>query len=215
MHAAVLHKTGDDTLDVVDVEPVSFGPGRVRVKMHKAGLCHSDLSAMSGVLAHPAPFVPGMLGGRHLRRGDRDRGLRGDPDPRRRAVRHRRPHRLRCHHRNRSRPQHRQGEAGFVGRRDRPRRRRHQHPPGRQGRGRGADHRCGPDPQPPGVGTRVRRHRGHRPRGAAGDRQAAHRRLRLRLRLRGRRQGRHPARRLRRDPPRRHGLPRRRYCAPT
>jgi S-(hydroxymethyl)glutathione dehydrogenase/alcohol dehydrogenase len=62
MYAAVLHKTGDDTLDVADVQPVSFGPGRVRVKMHKAGLCHSDLSAMSGVLAHPAPFVPGHEG---------------------------------------------------------------------------------------------------------------------------------------------------------
>ncbi|MEW5630228.1 zinc-binding dehydrogenase [Streptomyces hydrogenans] len=62
MHAAVLHKTGDETLDVVDVESTSFGPGRVRVKMHKAGLCHSDLSAMSGVLAHPAPFVPGHEG---------------------------------------------------------------------------------------------------------------------------------------------------------
>lgn len=36
MHAAVLHKTGDATLDVRDVETVSFGPGRVRVKMHKA-----------------------------------------------------------------------------------------------------------------------------------------------------------------------------------
>ncbi|MGW8890082.1 zinc-binding dehydrogenase [Streptomyces sp. NPDC055749] len=62
MHAAVLHRTGDKTLDVVDAETVSFGPGRVRVKMHKAGLCHSDLSAMSGVLAHPAPFVPGHEG---------------------------------------------------------------------------------------------------------------------------------------------------------
>ncbi|WP_406465886.1 zinc-binding dehydrogenase [Streptomyces sp. NBC_00111] len=62
MHAALLHKTGDTTLDVVDAETVSFGPGRVRVKMHKAGLCHSDLSAMSGVLAHPAPFVPGHEG---------------------------------------------------------------------------------------------------------------------------------------------------------
>ena len=62
MHAAILHKTGDDTLDVRDVRTVSFGPGRVRVKMHKAGLCHSDVSAMSGVLTHPAPFVPGHEG---------------------------------------------------------------------------------------------------------------------------------------------------------
>ncbi|MFF8955391.1 alcohol dehydrogenase catalytic domain-containing protein [Streptomyces sp. NPDC014894] len=62
MHAAILHRTGDETLDVRDVESVSFGPGRVRVKMHRAGLCHSDLSAMNGVLNHPAPFVPGHEG---------------------------------------------------------------------------------------------------------------------------------------------------------
>ncbi|SEL79765.1 zinc-binding dehydrogenase [Streptacidiphilus jiangxiensis] len=62
MRAAVLHKTGDEALDVREVETVSFGPGRVRVRMHKAGLCHSDLSAMSGVLMHPAPFVPGHEG---------------------------------------------------------------------------------------------------------------------------------------------------------
>ncbi|MFF0446783.1 Zn-dependent alcohol dehydrogenase [Streptomyces sp. NPDC004609] len=62
MRAAVLHHTGDKTLDVTDVTTASFGPGRVRVKMHRAGLCHSDLSAMSGVLAHPTPFVPGHEG---------------------------------------------------------------------------------------------------------------------------------------------------------
>ncbi|MEU0690704.1 zinc-binding dehydrogenase [Streptomyces uncialis] len=62
MHAAILHRTGDETLEVTDVESVSFGPGRVRVKMHKAGLCHSDLSAMNGVLSHPAPFIPGHEG---------------------------------------------------------------------------------------------------------------------------------------------------------
>ncbi|MER5437068.1 zinc-binding dehydrogenase [Streptomyces sp. NPDC002790] len=81
MHAAVLHQTGDETLDVVDAETVSFGPGRVRVKMHKAGLCHSDVSAMSGVLTHPAPFVPGHEGAgevvevgegvTHVKAGDR------------------------------------------------------------------------------------------------------------------------------------------------
>ncbi|WP_432167055.1 zinc-binding dehydrogenase [Streptomyces sp. bgisy031] len=81
MRAAILHTTGDETLGVQDVEPVSFGPDRVRVKLHKAGLCHSDLSAMSGVLAHPAPFVPGHEGAgevvevgagvTHVKRGDR------------------------------------------------------------------------------------------------------------------------------------------------
>ncbi|MFE7134762.1 alcohol dehydrogenase catalytic domain-containing protein, partial [Streptomyces sp. NPDC057638] len=81
MHAAVLRATGDQTLDVAQVSPVSFGPGRVRVRMRRAGLCHSDLSAMSGVLAHPAPFVPGHEGAgevvevgegvTHVRPGDR------------------------------------------------------------------------------------------------------------------------------------------------
>ncbi|MET9403036.1 alcohol dehydrogenase catalytic domain-containing protein [Kitasatospora sp. NPDC002965] len=63
MRAAVLHKTGQDTLDVRDdVVAVGFGPGKVRVRLRAASLCHSDLSAMSGVLPHPAPFVPGHEG---------------------------------------------------------------------------------------------------------------------------------------------------------
>ncbi|MFD7454158.1 Zn-dependent alcohol dehydrogenase [Kitasatospora sp. NPDC059827] len=63
MRAAVLHKTGQDTLDVrEDVTALGFGPGTVRVRMRAASLCHSDLSAMSGVLPQPAPFVPGHEG---------------------------------------------------------------------------------------------------------------------------------------------------------
>ncbi|MEV7925528.1 alcohol dehydrogenase catalytic domain-containing protein [Kitasatospora sp. NPDC088779] len=63
MRAAVLHKTGQETLDVrEDVTAVGFGPGAVRVRMRAASLCHSDLSAMSGVLPQPAPFVPGHEG---------------------------------------------------------------------------------------------------------------------------------------------------------
>ncbi|MEV7781037.1 alcohol dehydrogenase catalytic domain-containing protein [Kitasatospora sp. NPDC088351] len=63
MRAAILHKTGQDTLDVRDdVLAVGFGPGKVRVRLRAAGLCHSDLSAMSGVLPQPAPFVPGHEG---------------------------------------------------------------------------------------------------------------------------------------------------------
>ncbi|MEV7772415.1 alcohol dehydrogenase catalytic domain-containing protein [Kitasatospora sp. NPDC086791] len=63
MRAAVLHKTGQDTLDVrEDVTAVGFGKGGVRVRMRAASLCHSDLSAMSGVLPQPAPFVPGHEG---------------------------------------------------------------------------------------------------------------------------------------------------------
>ncbi|MEU3710228.1 Zn-dependent alcohol dehydrogenase [Streptomyces catenulae] len=63
MRAAVQHETGQDTLDVLDdVEAVGFGPGKVRMRVRATGLCHSDLSAMSGVLPQPAPFVPGHEG---------------------------------------------------------------------------------------------------------------------------------------------------------
>ncbi|WP_395296391.1 alcohol dehydrogenase catalytic domain-containing protein [Kitasatospora hibisci] len=63
MRAAILHKTGQDTLDVRDdVAAVGFGPGKVRVRLRAASLCHSDLSAMNGVLPQPAPFVPGHEG---------------------------------------------------------------------------------------------------------------------------------------------------------
>ncbi|MFE3496138.1 Zn-dependent alcohol dehydrogenase [Streptomyces sp. NPDC059169] len=63
MRAAVLHEIGQDKLDVLDdVEPVGFGPGKVRIRVRATGLCHSDLSAMSGVLPQPAPFVPGHEG---------------------------------------------------------------------------------------------------------------------------------------------------------
>ncbi|MGW0737309.1 Zn-dependent alcohol dehydrogenase [Streptomyces sp. NPDC002851] len=63
MRAAVLHEIGQEKLDVLDdVEPVGFGPGRVRIRVRATGLCHSDLSAMSGVLPQPGPFVPGHEG---------------------------------------------------------------------------------------------------------------------------------------------------------
>ncbi|MEV0576593.1 MULTISPECIES: Zn-dependent alcohol dehydrogenase [unclassified Streptomyces] len=63
MRAAVLHETGQDKLEVLDdVEAVGFGPGKVRLRIRATGLCHSDLSAMNGVLPQPAPFVPGHEG---------------------------------------------------------------------------------------------------------------------------------------------------------
>ncbi|GGO80219.1 Zn-dependent alcohol dehydrogenase [Wenjunlia tyrosinilytica] len=63
MRAAILQETGQDKLEVRDdVEAVGFGPGKVRVRLHSTGLCHSDLSAMTGVLPQPAPFVPGHEG---------------------------------------------------------------------------------------------------------------------------------------------------------
>ncbi|MFH7598834.1 Zn-dependent alcohol dehydrogenase [Streptomyces racemochromogenes] len=63
MRAALLSEIGQDKLEVVDdVEAVGLGPGKVRIRIKATGLCHSDLSAMSGVLPQPAPFVPGHEG---------------------------------------------------------------------------------------------------------------------------------------------------------
>jgi S-(hydroxymethyl)glutathione dehydrogenase / alcohol dehydrogenase len=63
MRAAVLHQTGQEKLEVHSgVELPATGPGQVRVRLRAASLCHSDLSAMSGVLPQPAPFVPGHEG---------------------------------------------------------------------------------------------------------------------------------------------------------
>ncbi|MDP9948959.1 MULTISPECIES: Zn-dependent alcohol dehydrogenase [Streptomyces] len=77
MRAAVLHETGQEKLEVLDdVEAVGFGPGKVRLRVRATGLCHSDLSAMSGVLPQPAPFVPGHEGaGEVLDVGDGVTGL--------------------------------------------------------------------------------------------------------------------------------------------
>ncbi|MFD9220308.1 Zn-dependent alcohol dehydrogenase [Streptomyces sp. NPDC060064] len=63
MRAAVLHETGQDKLEVLDdIEAVGFGPGKVKIRVRATGLCHSDVSAMNGVLPQPAPFVPGHEG---------------------------------------------------------------------------------------------------------------------------------------------------------
>ncbi|GAA0664532.1 Zn-dependent alcohol dehydrogenase [Streptomyces thermocarboxydovorans] len=77
MRAAVLHETGQDKLEVHDdIEAVGFGPGKVRIRVRATGLCHSDLSAMSGVLPQPAPFVPGHEGaGEIVEVGDGVTGL--------------------------------------------------------------------------------------------------------------------------------------------
>jgi len=62
MRAAVLRSTGDEKLDVVEVDLEDTGPRQVRVRIHATGVCHSDLSAMSGLIPQPAPFVPGHEG---------------------------------------------------------------------------------------------------------------------------------------------------------
>jgi S-(hydroxymethyl)glutathione dehydrogenase/alcohol dehydrogenase len=63
MRAAVLNSIGDPSLAIRDdVETVATGPGRVRVKLHAASLCHSDLSIMNGTLTRPTPMVLGHEG---------------------------------------------------------------------------------------------------------------------------------------------------------
>ncbi len=63
MRAAVLNEVGDTTLEVADdVEVVGPGPGEVRLKIHAAGLCHSDLSAMNGTIPQPVPAILGHEG---------------------------------------------------------------------------------------------------------------------------------------------------------
>jgi S-(hydroxymethyl)glutathione dehydrogenase/alcohol dehydrogenase len=63
VRAAVQHEIGQDKLEVLDdVEAVGFGPGKVKLRIRATGLCHSDISAMHGVLPQPAPFIPGHEG---------------------------------------------------------------------------------------------------------------------------------------------------------
>ncbi|MFJ8078497.1 Zn-dependent alcohol dehydrogenase [Streptomyces sp. NPDC096176] len=77
MRAAVVHEIGQDKLEVLDdVEAVGFGPGKVKIRVRATGLCHSDVSAMNGVLPQPAPFIPGHEGaGEILEVGDGVQGL--------------------------------------------------------------------------------------------------------------------------------------------
>ncbi|NUW47083.1 alcohol dehydrogenase catalytic domain-containing protein, partial [Nonomuraea rhodomycinica] len=82
MRAALLHAVGDDKLDIRDdVALAPVGPTEVRVRVRATGVCHSDLSAMSGVLPHPVPLVPGHEGaGEVLEVGDHVTSVQpGDP----------------------------------------------------------------------------------------------------------------------------------------
>src|ERR1700682_2803954 len=63
MRAAVFNEVGKEFIEVYDdVEVADPGPGEVRLKLHAAGVCHSDLSAMNGTLPQPAPAVLGHEG---------------------------------------------------------------------------------------------------------------------------------------------------------
>ena len=64
--AAVLRQIGlpapyadSKPLSIEEVELADPGPGELRVKIHAAGLCHSDLSAINGDRPWPVPIVIG------------------------------------------------------------------------------------------------------------------------------------------------------------
>jgi S-(hydroxymethyl)glutathione dehydrogenase/alcohol dehydrogenase len=62
MQAAVLRQVGDEKLDIADLDLVEPGPGQVQVKIEATGLCHSDLSMMTGVIPGITPAVLGHEG---------------------------------------------------------------------------------------------------------------------------------------------------------
>ncbi|MBA9007428.1 Zn-dependent alcohol dehydrogenase [Thermomonospora cellulosilytica] len=76
--AAVLHAVGDKTLDLRDdITPIDPGPDDVRVRIRATGVCHSDLSVMTGVLPATLPAVLGHEGaGEVVAVGDRVTGIR-------------------------------------------------------------------------------------------------------------------------------------------
>jgi S-(hydroxymethyl)glutathione dehydrogenase/alcohol dehydrogenase len=63
MRAALVRKGGQERTEVrADVQTRELGPGDVRVRIKASGVCHSDLSAMAGVLPNKKPFVLGHEG---------------------------------------------------------------------------------------------------------------------------------------------------------
>ena len=63
MRGVVFMEVGQEVVDYrEDIEAIGPGPGQVRVKIHAAGVCHSDLSAMNGTLPQAVPAVLGHEG---------------------------------------------------------------------------------------------------------------------------------------------------------
>jgi S-(hydroxymethyl)glutathione dehydrogenase/alcohol dehydrogenase len=63
MKVALLRQVGSTTLDVVDgAETVGVGAGEVKVRIGATGVCHTDMSAMTGVLPTQVPVVLGHEG---------------------------------------------------------------------------------------------------------------------------------------------------------
>ena len=87
MRAAIFNEVGKEVIDIYDdVEVADPGPGEVRLKLHAAGVCHSDLSAMNGTLPQPAPAVLGHEGAGEIIAGGRGCGPGGGGRPRHRGL---------------------------------------------------------------------------------------------------------------------------------
>jgi len=59
---AIVFRTKERTPALEDVGVKTPGPGEVRVRLHAAGLCHSDLSVIDGSIPYPTPVVLGHEG---------------------------------------------------------------------------------------------------------------------------------------------------------
>jgi S-(hydroxymethyl)glutathione dehydrogenase/alcohol dehydrogenase len=67
MRAALVSRSGQERAEVrTDVATRPLGPADVRVRIRASGVCHSDLSAMDGVLPNKKPFVLGHEGAGEL-----------------------------------------------------------------------------------------------------------------------------------------------------
>lgn len=62
MKAALLRSIGEPLMVVDDMQTIAVGAGQVKIRVRAAGLCHSDLSAMTGRIKAPIPLVPGHEG---------------------------------------------------------------------------------------------------------------------------------------------------------
>jgi S-(hydroxymethyl)glutathione dehydrogenase/alcohol dehydrogenase len=63
MRAALVRVAGQDRVEVLEgFSTQALAPGDVRVRVRASGVCHSDLSAMTGVLLNRKPFVLGHEG---------------------------------------------------------------------------------------------------------------------------------------------------------
>jgi S-(hydroxymethyl)glutathione dehydrogenase/alcohol dehydrogenase len=63
VRGAVVEAYGQEKAEIRDdIEAIAPGPGHVKVKMRSTGVCHSDLSAMAGILPAALPAVLGHEG---------------------------------------------------------------------------------------------------------------------------------------------------------